>query len=426
MNISTNIVSKNINRQSLNGYGGNKPVCKNKDLVYRNDLTKQRTPFASYLNFTGGINKLGISKPSSLDSLIRSLIDFKGDNFEFAKHAFDKMKSHFGYEDLMHDNFRFVDTCGGGDFEARFNWKSGEFQMDREACLVLSRCEIASSLRHEFEHFFQFERMLRSEEVGLNGLLKEERARVVKVTDSECYILGLKVDPSETQELLNSYHDNLKYINVKFWREIVNSKGMLRKNTTEAKQAKAEFEGLAAVKPYIKLTNPEDKRIQPLFQESIYYDLHDIGDKYEYWTHPIEVLARKVEKEFLDKYVKLSNQPYIPCKSTVLSEKYFKAIEDFMNSVGSKFGTNNLPYRFKAYIYDAEVHEFLKENPKYTKKDVLACIKGACKRVRALTKKKARVKLLSFKNWLHEGKMRLNSQEETDDFMEFADAYMNS
>lgn len=417
MNISRNTISSNINYQSLNRHDGSIPVCKNKDLGYKNE------PFASYLSFTGGINRLSVTQPSSLDSLIRSLIDFKGDNFEFAKHAFDKIKNHFGYGDLMHDNSRFVDQCELENTGAEFNFRTGEFQMENDACSNLSRPEIASVFWHEFEHFLQFDRMFRTKEIGIGGFLRASAMHLANAVNSKAYIKGKTLNPEKIQRAIDVVSDPTKNMNLDFWNSIIEAKGLLKKDSPEAKQAMEEFERSMSHKTYIDASCFDLDSDLPLFQASRYYDVHELGTMYNYYTDPLEIEARKVEEEFLDRYVELSNESFTPNEGLASTLESFKAIEEFMHLAGSKYGNNNLPDRFKAYIYDEIVEGYAKKSPNML---VVDCIKEANRRIKDWSTEEARNNLFKFRQRLDGGVIRLNSQQETDDFMKFADAYMNS
>lgn len=419
MKVSINSASNNANRPSLNKYGSAISVCQNQNLV------SEKEPFASYLNFTGGINSLSVAKPSALDSLIRSLIDFKGDNFEFAQHAFDKMKIDFGYGDLMHDNFKFVDRCEGESFAAQFNPYTGGFEMDKSACKMLRKAEIAYSLRHEFEHFLQFNRMFRSEEIGVNNWVKADVSRKYKIAEGKGYIFGINIDAEAKQR--RAYPDSYDYLDMDFWSGIIDSKGVLTKDSAEAKQAKEEFESLMKHKIYINTSELEkynDDRF-PKSQKTKYYDEHGIGEQDNYYRNPLEVGARKTENEFLDRYIELSQESYKPHWQIAKDQKRFDAIEDFMNLVSSKYGNNQLPDRFKAYIYDEITEGYLQKHPDEGL-EVIDYLKEAARQIRAWSKSEDKDKLSEFKKLLDAGEIRLTSQEETDEFKKFAEDYLKS
>lgn len=425
MNISTILASNNFNHPSLNKYGSTKLACQNSDLNYENNTARQSEPFTSYLNFTGRINKLGVKNPNSLDSLIRSLIDFKGDNFEFAQYAFEKMKTHFGYGDLMHDNFKFVDRCDGQNFAAKFDFTTGGFKFVKSACKMLKKAEIAMTLRHEFEHFLQYDRMFRSEDIGIDKYIRAERIEISKHIKKLAYIVGEEIAPEERPHPTNPYAARYATMNMAFWNKIIESKGLLKKDSAEAKQAMTEFESLMAHKRYVDVSSLEKCSDFPKLQKTEYYDEHGIGELDNYYRSPIEIGARKAENEFLNRYVELSKKPYTPHKQIDYDKNKFDAIEEFMNASGSKYGNNNLPDRFKAYIYDGITDRYLQKHP-FEDLSILDCLKEVAKQIRAWSKSEAKDKLLGFKKLIDEGLIRLNSQEETDEFMKFAENYLKS
>lgn len=387
------------------------------------DIKQIENPFVNHLSFTGGINKLNIVKTNSLESLIQDLIDFKGDNIEFAKHSFNKLKKHFGYGDLITDNLEIVNKEESSGLAlskvAEFNYPTGKFWMNKEDCLSLSRCEIASVLRHEFEHFFQFERMFSSEEIGIEKYLKEESRRVFKKTNNEAYIFGIEEVPQVIQNPTNSFS-----MNMKFWSKIIDKKGILKIGTVEAKQAKNEFEALVEYESYIDVTRYKEYSGLPRLQETIYYDKHGIGETDDYWNNPLEIGARREEKNFLDKYLKLSKEPYVPNNEIVEVEKTSNGIDELMRAYKEKFKTNHLPDRFKAYVYDEIVSKLLKENLGALKEmHDLDCIKDACKTIKGLSSEEVKTHLLNFKKLIEKGDIRLYSKEETNDFMKLANEF---
>lgn len=426
MKISTLNVLNNSGISSQRKDAANSLASKGKSAPYQNNaITQIENPFANHLNFTGGINKLSVLKTNSLESLLHDLTGFKGDNVEFAKHTFDKFKKHFGYEDLMADNLQMVDRAKNESFVARFNDRTGEFQMDKQTCLSISRGEIASVLRHEFEHFFQFGRMFRSEEIGIEKYLKEETISIVKKVDKEAYILGEEINPQERQKYLDSSSVDVSMMNMDFWTKIIARKGILKKDTAEAVQAKEEFEALMEYKPYINASELKDYSGLPKFQETIYYDAHEIGVMDNYWNNPIEIGARKEEKFLLESYLKLTKEPYTPHPLMVEDQGTFGGINRLMNTFQEKFKSNNLPDRFKAFVYDGIVSKFLKDsnrNP-YVKD----CIQEASKTIKGLSESEVKIELITFKKMMEKGYMRLSSKEETDDFMklvsEFTDVH---
>ena len=124
---------------------------------YAQEKHFERSP--GYLSFKGNIIKIHTDNPNSLGILIKELINYKGDNLDFAKFAFNKLKTHLGYKNLIKDNFKLVDIPDEGT-GSRFNYRTGEFQMDKSTCLMLSRAEIASVLRHEFTIYSQYVHIL--------------------------------------------------------------------------------------------------------------------------------------------------------------------------------------------------------------------------------------------------------------------------
>jgi len=421
MKIAINNTLNNIIPQCQAKYGNSSP-CKGISLTYQNNIGKQAdNPFGNYLNFTGGINKISVVKSNTLEPLLRDLIDFKGDNIEFAKHTFSKMKKYFGYEDVMVDNFKIVDECKSGIDGAAFNCRSGDFEMDKESCLSLSRPEIVSVLGHEFEHFFQFDRMFRSEEIGIEKYLKEETLNIVNKVDSEFYVAGIEVTPEEKQKSID-IDKSIELMNMDFWNKIIRKKGIIKKGTLEAKQAKEELEALMSYKPYLNMEKYTEAPNFPKLQGTIYYDYHKIGDYDYYWNNPMEIGARKAEKSWLDTYLNVSKEPYTPSPQIVKNSDMYASIERFMGTIKEKFESNDLPNRFKADVYDEIVSELQEKNPKGMY--VIDCIKEADKTLKTWTTDEVEEALLDSKYFIEKGYLRFDSPKETDDFMKYVNNFM--
>lgn len=422
MKITANNALMNMGLSSQRKYVENFLTPNSNASVYTSvDNKKVESPFGNHLNFTGAINRLKLVKENPLESLFRDLIDFKGDNIEFAKHTFNKYKKHFGYEDLIADNLEIVSKEQNLGFGARFMFRTGEFQMNKRACLALSRCEIASVLRHEFEHFFQFGRMFRSEEIGIGKYLREESKNIVKSVEDEAYILGEEIPQNVRQRSIDSNLQDFSIMNMNFWNKIIDNKGILKKDTVEAKQAKKEFEDLMGYESYIDVTSLKKYSGLPRLQETIYYDAHGIGAADNYWNNPLEIEARKVEKSFLKTYLKFSKESYTPNNQIVWDQEKFKGIDELIKAFKEKFKNNHLPHRFKADVYDEIVSKFLKENSGDLY--VIDCIKEASKEIRALTAEEISLKLLNFKKLIKKGDIRLYSKEETDNFMDWVNEF---
>lgn len=423
MKIYANNLSNNINTPNRNKINDIPLTRKNVNLMDYTNHKYSNTNLIDDLSFTGGVNKLSVIKIDPLHQLIKDLIDFKGDNLEFAKYSFNKIKKHFNFEDLIKNDLHLVNRCEDDTFGAQFNSKTGEFQMDKTACLSLSKGEIASVLRHEFEHFLQHQRMFRHVDIGIGRYLKEEVLSISNKLDSEAYILNQKIDPIERQECINKYSNNFEDINMDFWNKIISTKGALKKDSVEAKLAKKEFEKLSQYwqKSYIDVNEIIGEEGLPLLQATKYYDKHKIGVQNDYWNNPIEIGARKAENNFLKQYLKISKESYIINKQITEDNEEFECIQEFMNNINVRFKNNNLPDRFKAYIYDDSTKKFLKEQPKNQDVYIIDCIKTASKNVKELSDKDAEINLLVFRNFIKEGDIRLYSQNETDNFLKFSE-----
>lgn len=381
-----------------------------------------------YLSFTGAINQASIVKPNSIHQLIKDLIDFKGDNFEFAKYSFNKIKKHFGFEDLIKDDIHLVDRYKGNDFEAQFSSKTGEFEIDKITCLNLTRCEIASVIRHEFEHFLQAQRMFRHEDIGIGKCLKKDILQITELFDNEAYVLNQKVDPKQRQKFIDENSNNFEGINMDFWNKIISTKGILKKDDPEAKLAKKEFEKLYSHKIYINFNkfDAKDRKALPIWQTTTYYDNHNIGNSDNYWTQPLEIAARKVEENFLKQYLKVSKESYSPSEQKFKDTEEFESIQEFMKSMAERFKNNNLPNLFKGYIYDKLTSNILNDKSIFDSSCSLQHIKEVTANVKSLSDDTIKNYLSLFKYRLDNGTIRLYNKKETDNFLKFAENFEKS
>jgi len=394
------------------------------DLSTNSKSKKRENSAYSNMAFTGGIKPISIRKTKNLKPLFQDLINFKGDNIEFTKYAFGRLKKHFGYEDLIPADINMVNKAEDKNWGAGFNNKTGEFRMDRYTCLTLSRSELASVLRHEFEHLFQFERMFRTEDIGIEKVVKVEAQQIIKSIDSKFYIAGIKVDPRERDEFeINNYNLCLKDINMKFWNNIIHKKGIIKKDSVEAKLAHKEFEDFSNIKQFIDLTSVENEPDFPMFQKTKYYDSHNIESLYNYVINPLEIGARKAEKSFLKSYLEFSKMPYTPNPQIIKDEEISSAIKMFMLIFDKKFEGKITPERFRAYIYDRIVTEFLEEHSE--KVTILDRIREVPRILESWTDQEFKDKLFYFKYFVEKNYIRLNSQEETENFINWANKFLN-
>jgi len=166
---------------------------------------------------------------------------------EFIKSAYTLMTKLLGYEncapelklvqkdkDRTHAFSKFpgvikIDT---------FHWRQGtEFQT-----------EYLNILRHELEHFIQFSTIARTEGYGTNAICEAQAKSVVrrlKIDKDFCNEVynkpfeELKMDEKEIFDYYNGYYKSK--INTSFWEKIIKEKGMIPKNTPDAKKAEEYF-----------------------------------------------------------------------------------------------------------------------------------------------------------------------------------------
>lgn len=373
----------------------------------------------------GVINFCGLTpslKINPLDKMFQELYEFNGDNVEFAKLAFRKVRNHLGLKDVFTKDLSIVDLDRPNESKrtiAKFLWFSGDLGLDEEALKTSKKADILGEIRHEFEHYLQHEKMMRSEDIGIEKFIEFDNNKTLKNHNEalfEAQMLGEEgINGEDFLKLKSELYD------IDFWRQVVAKRGTIKSGTSEAEEALRCFDAERLYPddaPYVEyyndgcgvpLKNPDYLMfIKPYRNEK---------NNYEYYTSILETNARDAENAIKKQY-----QEFIASKTgqklTAEEEKepfnlkQLIKIKEFDEIFAQKFGKYNLPENFKAYLYtligcDVPHFDASGINNKFENSDKDYILN----------------KLSLYKIFFEQGQVNMRSQDEVDRVNKFIEEY---
>lgn len=379
------------------------------------------------VNFGGTIHHL---KANPLERIFRELYEFNGDNIDFAQFAFNRLKKHLELDGVLPKNILVIDDPDGKR-AAAFRWRTGEFIIDEKYCQESNKGSIINSIRHELEHYLQYEKIVRAKDIGPEKLIKLDAEKELE------YYKGDFFEAQIPEEHLpeEPYRSDANFIKVlsnavdkKFWQKVRRKRGVIKPGTADAQRALRYLNAFLAYPRKdnyaqnfcrthnITYTVPEG--FASMYKKHKYH--------YLYVTNPLEVDAYKVGNDIQEQYLEFESRttgkPRSINKELIevqrMDQIQLDAIKQFDEVFEEKFGEYNLPDDFKGYMY---FHVMGNENS--TNQDMLDIIKAIPQNMKKM-EKPAILKLLKLYEFvLSEDVVRLRSQEEIDSVSKFIQKY---
>lgn len=374
----------------------------------------------------GGI--IGTQKANSskhLEKIFKELYDFKGDNVDFAQLAFKKIKKHLGLNGAL--SIKMIVTDVPTDTAAAaFDWRTGIFSIDKPYCQESTKDDILNSVRHELEHYLQYEGIIRTENIGLEKFLK---------LNAEKDLNGYKEDFFEARMPKEYYRTDEKFIDdtnktiyKQFWQRVIKKRGIIKVGTPEAQQASKNLNASLIyprksdyVKNYCSRNNiPYEvpHRFDSMYKTDKYH--------YQYITNPLEIGARhageNLQEQYLDWKLKMTKIPHSINEELIEVQKFkqlqIDSMEQFENAFEKKFAGYTLPENFKGYMYFKAMIKDSESNP-----DILSNIKAIPQNMHEMDRGSILNSLELYEFMLQGGHVNLRSQEEIDNVTKFIQEY---
>ncbi|MDD3436393.1 MAG: hypothetical protein PHC64_04480 [Candidatus Gastranaerophilales bacterium] len=372
----------------------------------------------------GLVNFCGLAHPlkiNSLEKMFQELYEFNGDNVEFAQLAFRKVRDYLGLADVFTKDLSIVDLSRPNASKrtiAKFFWFSGDMGLDEEALKTSSRASILGYIRHEFEHYLQNEKMMRSEDIGIERFIELDNQKALKAHKEALFEAQMPSKSCMSDEEFIEFKTSR--IDRDFWGNVIAKRGVIKSGTPEADEALKYLDA--------HLSYPEDAPYIEYYNEFCDIPLkhpdylmfikpyRDEKNHYDYYTSILETNARNVENDIRKQYQEFvakktgQQSPTVEEKEPFNLQELIK-IKRFDEIFEQKFGKYNLPENFKAYMYTLigyDVHYDTSEiNNKLlnlTREDILS-------------------KLDLYEIFLEKGQVNMRSQEELDCVNRFITEY---
>lgn len=371
----------------------------------------------------GLINFCGLAHPLKIDPLekmFQELYEFNGNNVEFAKLSFRKVRDYLGLTDVFTKDLSIINLPqrDGTTALAESLWWSGDIGLDEEVLKTSTKDSILDSIRHEFEHYLQHEKMMRSEDIGIEKFIELDNQKELckhsadlfeaQMTDERC------MNDGEFLEWKNSIVDR------DFWQNVIAKRGIIKSDTPESREA------LSYLNASLKYPNKHS-------YVELYHNLDGIPIKnpkylmfidqyrnakidFDYYTSILETNARNVGSEIKKQYQEFIYRKTGQNISTAKEKEPFNLeeltkIKRFDEIFEQKFGQYNLPENFKAFMHavigcDAH-HNTTEINNKLLNAD----------------KDYILFQLNLYEGFLKKGQINMRSQEEIDRVNKFIQEY---
>lgn len=401
--------------------------------IFTSSMTKKQGLLKSFLGAIGlgSIIKANEAKSQKeLEKIFQELYDFKGDNVDFAKLAFKKIKTYLGLEEILDKDLisRNIPTHPGClPTSAGFDWRKCEFVINEEGCKSETKDSILCSISHELEHYLQYEKIMRFKKIGVDKFAELYAQFEMAIYKQDFFEANLNELLSKEGEeyLLNTMQGT---INKEVWKDIVNKRGII-KSKSGLQQAQQYLEAHFAYPNYDNYArNYLDYMKEPYDTSYDFFkDLYKTEKaELKYYTNKLEMEAKKAGANIQDAYLKFvskaTGEPFIKNSDQEDFDKLniprMTAIKDFDEIFEQKFGKYNLPENFKAFIYAQ-----IKIECNLNAQDGLSLLKLVPQRMKEIDKNFMLKRTQMYEYLLNEGIVNLRSQDEIDRFNRFIQEY---
>lgn len=390
-----------------------------------------KSGFIKFFISAVGLNRIiGTKKSNSLGRIFQKLYDFKGDNVDFAQLAFNKIAKYLGLKSLLPKKIIVTDALNETG-AATFRWRTGEFTIDKTSCQEATKASILNSIRHELEHYLQYEKIIRAEGIGIEKISKLEAEKELKNYKGDFFEAHIPEEYLPEKR----YRSDEGFINVinnainkKFWQKVIKKRGIIKSGTSDAKKA---LEYLNAHLIYPRKNNYAQNYCKTInMPYEVPHGFNSIYKKdkyhYQYVTNPLEVDARKTGKDIQEQYLdfesRITDNPRYIDEEAVevqrIDQLQLDSIKQFDDVFEQKFGKYNLPENFKGYMY----FQALSKDSSSTQ-NILDAIKAAPQNIKEMDKKSILPFLDLYEFILKRGDIRLRSQDEIDKVNRFIQEY---
>ncbi len=241
-------------------YGGGKSIAKSVQKLEKTFIANIKPEYFYYLDSTElkSVQKL-LNKGLSKDDLnMFSRIWKIPDKKQFLEEALDIFIGDTGYKYLKPKL-----TYDTSDDEGFFRWTN--FSINIPRLEKRSKVDILGVLKHEIVHFKQYVSMLRTEGIGAEGILENEKENIFNRLKNDA---GFMKNKSESEAKLIANYYNYLYRDILFVREQIalESLGSIPANSAEGKKAR---EYLAAVKNYVSVNRFSDAADVKKYEENL-------------------------------------------------------------------------------------------------------------------------------------------------------------
>lgn len=387
MKISNNILFANDqfnkNQPSPIGFQGRLCLPKIPKDIFASSKPNKQSWVKSFFEIFGLDGIFGAKKTcseQSLEKIFQELYDFQGDNVDFAQLTFKRLKEHLGLAKVLPKELSISENIDkitvGHKIGAQFSWLNGSFNFNRETLQKQTKDEILASMRHELEHYLQYEKIVRAKNIGIDKLMELFAKQQLKYMKEDYFEAGCadNIKGIEDEVFINLVK---KQINRDFWIDVVKKRGVIKPETTEAKEAENNLKAVLDYPRNLNHTYAQSKIKNSSYDFTICYKNEKYD--YDYSINPLETEANQKEREIQEKYLDFESQ--ITGNRRQIVEEYkefsaqrYEAIKQFDKIFDDKFGKHNLPINFRSFVYDVVRAKIGDENPNL---DILSKLKLA-------------------------------------------------
>lgn len=426
-NIQTNFKTSNLpritSRFSFKGY-----THLPKD-IFASSIPAKKGLIKSFIGAIGlgSIIKANEAKsPKHLEKLFQELYDFKGDNVDFAQLTFKRLKEHFGLTKVLAKELSISENIDkitvGHNIGAQFGWLNGSFNFNKETLQKRTKDQILASMRHELEHYLQYEKIVRAKNIGIDKLMGLFAKQQLKFMKEDYFEAGCADNLKFIKDEV--FIDMVKkQINRNFWIDIVKKRGVIKSGTLEAMEAENNLNAVLNYPRNLNHSYVKSKIKNGLYDFTKCYK-HEKYD-YKYAINHMETEANIKGREIQEKYLDFEahhtgHRRQIVEEYKEFSAQRYGAIKQFDKTLDERFGKYNLPKNFRAFIYDEVRARIGDENPDL---DILPKLKLAPQKLSELDRKSVLNIIDIYSKLFKDGEINMRSQEEIEKVNKFIEGY---
>lgn len=361
-----------------------------------------------------------------LEKVLQELYNFKGDNVDFAQLTFKRLKEHFGLTKVLTKELSISENIDnitvGYTIGAQFNWLNGAFNFNKGTLQKQTKDEILASMRHELEHYLQYEKIVRAENIGIDKLIELFATQQLKFMKEDYFEAGCtdKLKFIEDTAFINMIK---KQIDKSFWVNVVKKRGVIKSGTPEAKEAENNLKAILAYPRNLNHSYAKSKIKNGSYDFTRCYK----NEKYDYnySSNHLETEAKAKEQEIQGRYLDLEAH-YTGHRRQIVEEykdfsaQRYEAIKQFDKIFDDKFGQYNLPNNFRSFVYDEVRARIGEENPDL---DILSKLKLAPQKLSELDRKSVLNIIDIYVKLFKDGEINMRSQEQIEKVNKFIEEY---